>query len=90
MHPLTIDRAATNKGLLHFFICLENEFKYDASNHIKMSTLRGLTRDTPSDMIQDMTRYEEAKIFLIFQLALDCNQMTLKREGDLCAIVIPR
>uniref|UniRef100_A0A915HZF0 Uncharacterized protein n=1 Tax=Romanomermis culicivorax TaxID=13658 RepID=A0A915HZF0_ROMCU len=63
MHPLTID-GATNKRLLRFFICLENEFGYDdASNHVKMSTLRQLTHDTSSDMIQDMTRYEDAKKF---------------------------
>uniref|UniRef100_A0A915LAW4 Uncharacterized protein n=1 Tax=Romanomermis culicivorax TaxID=13658 RepID=A0A915LAW4_ROMCU len=54
MHPLITDGAPTNKCLLRFFICLENEFGYDASNHVKMSTLRGLTSDTPSDMIQDM------------------------------------
>uniref|UniRef100_A0A915JKX7 Uncharacterized protein n=1 Tax=Romanomermis culicivorax TaxID=13658 RepID=A0A915JKX7_ROMCU len=33
MHPLIIDGATTNKGLLCFFIGLENEFGYDASNH---------------------------------------------------------
>uniref|UniRef100_A0A915L1V7 Uncharacterized protein n=1 Tax=Romanomermis culicivorax TaxID=13658 RepID=A0A915L1V7_ROMCU len=33
MHPLIIDGAATNKHLLLFFIHLENEFGYDASNH---------------------------------------------------------
>uniref|UniRef100_A0A915JHS1 Uncharacterized protein n=1 Tax=Romanomermis culicivorax TaxID=13658 RepID=A0A915JHS1_ROMCU len=32
MHPLIIDGAATNKCLLRFFIHLENEFGYDASN----------------------------------------------------------
>uniref|UniRef100_A0A915J7F6 Uncharacterized protein n=1 Tax=Romanomermis culicivorax TaxID=13658 RepID=A0A915J7F6_ROMCU len=46
MHPLAIDGATTNKRLLHFFIRLENEF----------STLGRLTRHTPSDMIQYMTR----------------------------------
>uniref|UniRef100_A0A915KXK0 Uncharacterized protein n=1 Tax=Romanomermis culicivorax TaxID=13658 RepID=A0A915KXK0_ROMCU len=55
MHLLTIDSAAMNKCLLRFFIHLENEFGYDASNHLKMSALCQLTRDTPSDMIQDMT-----------------------------------
>uniref|UniRef100_A0A915K437 Uncharacterized protein n=1 Tax=Romanomermis culicivorax TaxID=13658 RepID=A0A915K437_ROMCU len=55
MHPLTIDGAATNKHLLHFLICLENEFGYDASNHVKMSAFRRLTRNMLSDMIQDMT-----------------------------------
>uniref|UniRef100_A0A915JD18 Uncharacterized protein n=1 Tax=Romanomermis culicivorax TaxID=13658 RepID=A0A915JD18_ROMCU len=54
MHLLIIDGAATNKCLLGFFIGLENEFGYDASNHVKMSTLRRLTPNTPSDIIQDM------------------------------------
>uniref|UniRef100_A0A915KCD2 Uncharacterized protein n=1 Tax=Romanomermis culicivorax TaxID=13658 RepID=A0A915KCD2_ROMCU len=60
MHRLTINGAATNKRLLRFFIRMENEFRYDASNHIKMSALRWLSRDMPSDMIQDMTPYEDA------------------------------
>uniref|UniRef100_A0A915IBU5 Uncharacterized protein n=1 Tax=Romanomermis culicivorax TaxID=13658 RepID=A0A915IBU5_ROMCU len=47
MHLLTMDGAGTNKGLLRFFIHLENEFRYDASNHVKMSALCPLTRDTP-------------------------------------------
>uniref|UniRef100_A0A915IVB5 Chitin synthase n=1 Tax=Romanomermis culicivorax TaxID=13658 RepID=A0A915IVB5_ROMCU len=33
MHLLIIDGATTNKRLLRFFICLENKFGYDASNH---------------------------------------------------------
>uniref|UniRef100_A0A915ISA1 Uncharacterized protein n=1 Tax=Romanomermis culicivorax TaxID=13658 RepID=A0A915ISA1_ROMCU len=44
-----------------------------------MSALRPLTPDTPSDMIQDMTQYEDTKHLLMFQLAPDCNPMTLKR-----------
>uniref|UniRef100_A0A915JX44 Uncharacterized protein n=1 Tax=Romanomermis culicivorax TaxID=13658 RepID=A0A915JX44_ROMCU len=32
VHPLIIDGAAMNKRLLRFFIHLENEFGYDASN----------------------------------------------------------
>uniref|UniRef100_A0A915IDM3 Uncharacterized protein n=1 Tax=Romanomermis culicivorax TaxID=13658 RepID=A0A915IDM3_ROMCU len=47
MHPLTIDGAVRNKHLLRFFIRMENEFRYDASNHVKMSALRWLTRDRP-------------------------------------------
>uniref|UniRef100_A0A915HG67 Uncharacterized protein n=1 Tax=Romanomermis culicivorax TaxID=13658 RepID=A0A915HG67_ROMCU len=39
MHLLTINGAMTNKGLLRFFICLENEFGYDASNRVEMSAL---------------------------------------------------
>uniref|UniRef100_A0A915K5I4 Uncharacterized protein n=1 Tax=Romanomermis culicivorax TaxID=13658 RepID=A0A915K5I4_ROMCU len=80
MHPLIIDSAATNKCLLRFFIRLENEFGYEASNHVKMSALHRLTGDKPSDMIQDMTPYEDAKHLLMFQLAPDFNPMTLKRE----------
>uniref|UniRef100_A0A915IG33 Uncharacterized protein n=1 Tax=Romanomermis culicivorax TaxID=13658 RepID=A0A915IG33_ROMCU len=56
MHPLAINGATTNKCLLGFFIRLENEFGYYASNHLKMSALRHLTHDTPSDKIQDMMR----------------------------------
>uniref|UniRef100_A0A915IC62 Uncharacterized protein n=1 Tax=Romanomermis culicivorax TaxID=13658 RepID=A0A915IC62_ROMCU len=39
MHPLIIDSAGTKKRLLRFFIHLENEFRYEASNHMKTSAL---------------------------------------------------
>uniref|UniRef100_A0A915KMP5 Uncharacterized protein n=1 Tax=Romanomermis culicivorax TaxID=13658 RepID=A0A915KMP5_ROMCU len=54
MHPLIMDGAPTNKRLLCFFIHLENKFGYDASNQVKMSAFRPLTRHMPRDMIQDM------------------------------------
>uniref|UniRef100_A0A915KGR5 Uncharacterized protein n=1 Tax=Romanomermis culicivorax TaxID=13658 RepID=A0A915KGR5_ROMCU len=69
MHPLAIDGVATNKCLLHFFIRLENQFGYDASNHVKMSALPHLIRDMLSDMIQDMTRKQAKNFTNVQQLA---------------------
>uniref|UniRef100_A0A915IDL5 Uncharacterized protein n=1 Tax=Romanomermis culicivorax TaxID=13658 RepID=A0A915IDL5_ROMCU len=62
MHPLAINGSATNKHLLRFFICLENKFRYDASNHIKIRALHRLTLNTLSDVIQNMMQ-EQAKSF---------------------------
>uniref|UniRef100_A0A915L1P4 Uncharacterized protein n=1 Tax=Romanomermis culicivorax TaxID=13658 RepID=A0A915L1P4_ROMCU len=59
MHPLYVDasikdKQLLDKQLLRFFIRLENKFCHKESNNIKMSTLRRLTRDMPSDTIQDI------------------------------------
>uniref|UniRef100_A0A915HVZ0 Uncharacterized protein n=1 Tax=Romanomermis culicivorax TaxID=13658 RepID=A0A915HVZ0_ROMCU len=40
------------------------------------TTFRLVLCDAPSDMIQDVNQYDQAKHLLMFQVAPDCNELT--------------
>uniref|UniRef100_A0A915KUV5 Uncharacterized protein n=1 Tax=Romanomermis culicivorax TaxID=13658 RepID=A0A915KUV5_ROMCU len=74
MHPLIIDGAATNKRLSRFFIRLENEFGYNASNHIATAAAdRNLTDHEPSALDESFPCHTAQQ-----KLELALNKMTKK------------